>query len=130
MNNNSKQRRLILEIIQNTKSHPTASWIYERAREKMPNISLGTVYRNIDFLQKNGDIIKINSLDDSDRYDGCVKDHCHFQCKRCNTVYDVDEIDFANINSCSEKSLMCKIEETSVFFYGICRHCLENPEKI
>ena len=94
----TKQRNLILEIINNSTVHLIAEDIYKLAREKIPNISLGTVYRNLNFLLDQGSIrkIKINSID---HFDNVKKFHNHFICTKCNTIYDVFEKESRTWNS-------------------------------
>ncbi len=85
----SRQRSLILEIVKSTKTHPTAEWIYEKAREKMPTIGIATVYRNLKILTELGEIIKIAGSDGFERYDGNKERHYHFKCKQCGRLIDL-----------------------------------------
>ena len=84
----SKQRDQIYEIVKNTEEHPTADWIYERAREMMPAISLGTVYRNLGQLVDHG-MIRSLEYKGAVRYDGRLEHHHHFVCKTCGRIHDV-----------------------------------------
>lgn len=74
----SRQREAIKEYLSHTKEHPTADTIYMRIREIYPNISLGTIYRNLSLLVEKGEIIRINGIDGSDHYDGNTQKHYHF----------------------------------------------------
>ncbi|MGN1084105.1 MAG: transcriptional repressor, partial [Lachnospiraceae bacterium] len=82
----SRQRDAILEYLRSTASHPTADTVYENVREKIPNISLGTVYRNLNMLAESGEVLRLSCGGTSDRYDGCVKPHYHFLCRSCGNV--------------------------------------------
>jgi len=85
----SKQRDAILKLLQNSTDHPTADEIYLEARKYIPQISLGTVYRNLDLLQRDGRVFVITSPGQPRRYDGNTEKHYHIRCNRCGTVKDV-----------------------------------------
>ena len=89
MKNYSKQREAILENISLRQDHPTAAQIYESVRETLPNISLGTVYRNLSELVKSGDIICVNVSDGQEHYDYDTLPHLHLHCKTCGEIEDV-----------------------------------------
>ena len=87
---NTRQRGVILEILQETREHPTAEKIYQNARQIIPNISLGTVYRNLNFLQNQGLVREIRSCcGSSTRFDGILDSHAHFHCTRCGILLDI-----------------------------------------
>ena len=85
----TKQKSLILGIINNSYTHPTASEIYLMSREVIPNISLGTVYRALNSLTENGMIKRIKMGNNIDRYDRVNDFHPHFLCLKCHKVYDL-----------------------------------------
>ena len=95
----SRQREGILRNLQSRRDHPTADMIYDSVRKEYPNISLGTVYRNLTFLTETGQIIKISTQMGADRYDGFIKPHNHFICRECGMVEDMEYI------SCDEMIL-------------------------
>lgn len=86
----SRQRAEILKIVQGTNSHPTADWVYEQARAIIPNISLGTVYRNLNLLVEEGVIQRVLLGDGVVRYDGKLGHHHHFICAKTGKIYDVE----------------------------------------
>ncbi len=116
----SKQRAEIYNELKNTKSHPTAEWIYERVREKDPTISLGTVYRNLAYLCKEGQVIALDTADKKTHYDACVTDHAHFVCNACGRVYDIEQ-DIVAAEKLEQKGF--KAERVSCVFYGMCPDC-------
>ncbi len=75
------------------KDHPTADVVYENVRKIYPNISLGTVYRNLSLLSELGEIQKLSNFGGADHFDGCVTPHCHFMCKKCGQVLDLETED-------------------------------------
>lgn len=85
----SKQRELVLKAIQENMIHPTADHVYELVRKEIPNISLATVYRNLNMLAESNVIRRIDGLDGSVHFDYNMCNHYHFICTKCNKVYDV-----------------------------------------
>jgi len=91
MQRKSKQREAILRVLKNTKCHPTADWVYDQVKKEIPNVSLGTVYRNLRVLKEHGEILELSSSGTLGRFDGNPENHYHFRCEHCGRVYDIDE---------------------------------------
>lgn len=125
----TRQRQLILEVLRSTDSHPTADWIYEQARKKMPKISLGTVYRNLNLLRDLGEIIELNFGSTFSRFDGNPLPHYHFTCLKCGRVYDVDEPLHPELEERVERSMGCEVTNHRLEFYGTCRECLRREKQ-
>lgn len=121
----SRQREAIKEYLSNTKEHPTADTVYMNIRKTYPNISLGTVYRNLNLLVDQGEVIKLNGIDGSDHFDGQVKPHYHFVCNGCNRIYDLEMESIEHIDSIANKNFPGKVEGHMAYFYGTCQECLE-----
>ena len=85
----SRQREEILQILKGTKIHPTAEWIYFQAKKKIPKLSLGTVYRNLNNLHQKGIIKKFQFSTPFDHFDGNTSSHQHFVCRKCGKIYDL-----------------------------------------
>ena len=120
----TRQRALILEILQHSPKHLTADEIFAIAKEKMPGIARGTVYRNLSLLSEIGEIQKISSSNGPDRFDGNPKPHFHFFCRKCGQVTDIPckyPIDFQS----QLHDFGGKVEEESIQFFGICETCLK-----
>ena len=120
----SRQRDAIRLNLMGRCDHPTAEMVYMDIKEDFPNISLGTVYRNLSLLSDLGEIQKISTGTGPDRFDGNVKSHCHFQCRKC---YDVLDLSFEypeDFNTHAGKNFSGLIEESIVQFYGLCPSCL------
>jgi Fur family transcriptional regulator, peroxide stress response regulator len=83
------QRRVLLDELKGTHDHPSADLLYERVRKRLPRISLGTVYRNLDLLSEEGLIHKLQ-LGGQMRFDADLTHHCHVRCEQCGCVDDVD----------------------------------------
>ena len=86
----SKQRNLVLNILRENPVHPTAEWIFEKAREEMPGIGVATVYRNLNALVEAGEIKRIPGVNGVDRFDGNHMPHYHMKCNNCGTLYDLE----------------------------------------
>jgi len=87
---NTRQRGVILDILRGSHEHPTAEMIYREARHVLPNISLGTVYRNLNFLREQGAVQEIRpSEGGSSRFDAADTPHAHFHCIHCSALLDI-----------------------------------------
>ena len=116
----SRQRELITDIIKNRKDHPTADMIYESARELEPNISLGTVYRNLKLLSDENVIITLETEDKRLHYDGDTSRHSHFICSTCGKIIDL----FKPAKTPTELSeLGLTVESEKCVYYGHCLDC-------
>ena len=125
MKNYSKQREVILNVLQGTNTHPTVSWIYSQARKTLPNISLGTVYRNLTELKKSGQIIEVSLEDGFQHFDGNTDTHLHFYCTKCHNIYDC-ACPENQLKNHLEESLGCNITEQKLIFNGVCKNCSVN----
>lgn len=121
----SRQRESIKEYLRHTTEHPTADTVYGYIRKLYPNISLGTVYRNLSLLVDLGEIRKLSGVDGADHYDGNTMPHNHFICTRCNSIIDLEMEDISAIQDHAARNFDGKIESYSVNFYGICGNCIK-----
>ena len=124
----SKHKKLIYDIVASTMTHPTADWVYEKAREKMPRISLGTVYRNLKTLTAEGLLLEINTTRGPARYDSNISRHSHLRCVHCDRLEDVSESD--TIVTPKSRLRNYKILEYRVEFIGICPACRNRQTSI
>ncbi len=120
----SKQRDLILNIVQETRSHPTADWVYGEVRKELPNVSLGTVYRNLGQLVDNKSLLAIN-IGSTIHYDAYLDEHQHFQCQTCNNIYDID-VSIKDFVSLVESKTNHIIDKCQVHITGVCKKCKNN----
>ena len=120
----TKQRKTILKVLKNTDSHPTADSIYEEVKKEIPNISLGTVYRNLNLLADKGKITVINYANDQSHYDGNTENHYHFRCNDCGNVFDVElNLIDKKINTKVENNTDFIVDNHRLEFYGLCPSC-------
>ncbi|MCW3489855.1 Fur family transcriptional regulator [Dethiobacter alkaliphilus] len=120
----TKQRQMILEVLQNTKAHPTADWIYEQVRQAVPRISLGTVYRNLRVLKEMGDIQELNYGSTYSRFDGNPAPHYHFVCQDCGKVMDIDLPLLTDYDEQVAGTVGGQVDFHRMEFYGNCSDCL------
>lgn len=119
----TKQREVILSVLCNTESHPTADWIYDEVRKILPNISKGTVYRNLKVLREEGKISELNLSGTVSRYEGNQKRHYHFRCAKCHRVFDLDQpVDHQMDRSIADRTGF-KVLYHQLEFRGVCNDC-------
>jgi Fe2+ or Zn2+ uptake regulation protein len=119
----TKQREAILKALRNTRSHPTADQIYDEVRKNIPNISKGTVYRNLQVLQDDGAITELKLNDTLSRYEVKQESHYHFRCEKCGRVSDIDMPVNIELDQQVEKRTGLKISYHQLEFRGLCKDC-------
>ncbi len=117
------QRRVILDEIRDTKSHPTADDLYRVVRKRLPKISLGTVYRNLDILTNAGLINKLDFGSGQSRYDANLSEHYHLRCVECNRVVDVMDMPPIHYDRTVLSRTAFEIIGHNLEFVGICPDC-------
>jgi Fe2+ or Zn2+ uptake regulation protein len=124
----TRQRKVILEELRNVGTHPSADEIYEMVRKRLPRISLGTVYRNLEILSESGEIQKLELGCAQKRFDGIANNHYHIRCIHCNRVDDAPlEFDEAMNHELSGATDF-KIIGHKLEFLGICPDCLNRSQ--
>ena len=118
----TRQRALILEELQKARSHPTADEIYLRVKKRLPRISLGTVYRNLDKLSRSGEILRLE-CGDRRRYDGYSSDHYHVRCTRCGRVDDIERQIPFTFPAELENQSGYQLSGYQLEFFGVCPQC-------
>jgi Fur family peroxide stress response transcriptional regulator len=119
----SKQRTRILELLRSTEIHPTADWLYEKLKNEFPQLSLGTVYRNLSTLIEQGLIKKIHFGSTFDRFEANIKPHYHFICESCGKILDFEMPIYEDLNFQAKKLTNFTIHHHKLEFFGICEEC-------
>ena len=117
----SRQRELIYEALMHTDQHPTAEMVYQWLKPTNPNLSLGTVYRNLNLLVDEGAAVRMAFP--VERYDANVEPHPHFRCEVCGGVFDLD---LPYDEGLDEKALLASghdIRSPELIFHGVCVNC-------
>jgi len=125
----SRQREGIKEFLQGRTDHPTADMVYRNIRELYPNISLGTVYRNLSLLASLGEISRIHCEDGADRFDPITTPHYHVVCRRCRRVHDLPMEWIEGLDGRAQEHYDGSIEGHTTCFFGLCADCLRQEEK-
>jgi len=125
---NTKQRTVILEILRRGGFHPTAEAIYHEARKVLPNISLGTVYRNLNFLREQGMVQEIRTNSEtSSLFEGKCSPHAHFHCTKCQAVFDIPLPQCLEELEWKGKSEISMVKSLDLHVMGACRGCGPAP---
>lgn len=119
----SKQRDSIKEFLAARKDHPTAETVYMNVRQSFPNISLGTVYRNLTLLADIGEIARLRVGDGVDHFDYDTTPHYHFVCSECGAVLDLDMMIMNQMTETARENFDGEIEGQVTWFYGRCSKC-------
>jgi Fur family ferric uptake transcriptional regulator len=119
----TKQRQIILEELCSVITHPTAEDIYGMVRKRLPNVSLGTVYRNLETLSEAGVIQKLDVGGTKKRFDGNITTHSHLRCKECGRVDDVDFKPGIDLESAVRPFTGYQIIKHRLEFIGMCPDC-------
>lgn len=125
----TRQRQVILEELRKVNTHPSADEVYEMVRKRLPRISLGTVYRNLEILSASGDIQKLEPGCALKRFDGNPSEHSHIRCIRCDRIDDAPlaskiEIDSADLMPTDYEIIGHRLE-----FIGVCPNCSEPSDR-
>ena len=120
----SRQRESIKNFLAGCYDHPTAETVYQNMKKEYPNISLGTVYRNLSLLADLGEIQKLSIGIGPDRFDGNTAPHYHFICRDCGGVSDLKTTNLDHINILAGKDFTGEIEGHYAHFYGRCPACM------
>ena len=119
-------RRAILDELEKEETHLTADEVYEKVRRKLPRVSLGTIYRNLEILAEHGLIRKIELAGQQKMFDGNMQKHYHLQCIKCNKLVDIP-VDMVTVDfSKSKDDKNCKITGYNLELIGVCSRCRMN----
>ena len=124
---NFRKRNAILEYLRNTTSHPSAETIYTDLKQEIPDLSMGTVYRNLNLFKQQGLVSSVATVKGVERYDANTDAHVHFICEGCDDVIDLHQMEIpASFTENVEKFIGGKVGTCNVSFTGTCKACLEN----
>lgn len=124
----SRKRAAILDCIRSTRCHPTAEWVYQQLKPEFPDLSLGTVYRNIGMFKEEGVIQSIGVVKGLERFDYNVAPHTHFICTCCGQVLDLESVTLPD-SVLEEASRNGQVTAYQLQFTGVCKACTEAQKK-
>ena len=119
------QKTLTLDAVREMRNHPTADQVYAFVAEKYPEISRATVYRNLNQLCEAGEISRVKNPCGADRFDHITEKHFHFICRKCNCLTNVHIPDISHLAKICAEQTGAKVEESQVFFGGLCKNCID-----
>ena len=124
--NFSEKREAIYALIKNTKTHPSAEWVYNQLKDKYPNLSLGTVYRNMAMFVDQGLIVSIGTVNGRERFDANITPHAHFICEECEAVIDLEYLPYnRELDESVALNTGYTVNKHIVYFRGKCRRCID-----
>jgi Fur family peroxide stress response transcriptional regulator len=134
----SVKRDAILNALRETTVHPGAQWVYNRLKPSIPDLSLGTVYRNLNLFREEGLAVLLGTVNGEERFDGVTESHPHLVCRRCGAVEDIPladpgvfEKDLASVLTAAAGESRIdegKIDFRRTLFYGLCMDCRNEKE--
>ena len=125
----SKKREAILNAIRGTGCHPSAVWVYRQLKPRHPNLSLGTVYRNLAFFQEKGLVRSVGVVRGQERFDAIVTPHSHFICNCCGRVLDLPDVrPEAGLEQAVSTQYGLAAQRCELTFHGLCPSCLHQNQ--
>ena len=119
-----RKRNAILAYLRQTKDHPSAEMVFTHLKPEYPDLSLGTVYRNLSMFKNKGEIMSVGTVNGVERFDGNVNPHVHFACVQCDAVLDLPELDIPRrLPSQAMKLVGGRVDSFQLTFSGICGEC-------
>lgn len=125
----SRKRDAILECLRSTDAHPSAEWVYSKLKPEIPDLSLGTVYRNLTLFKDEGEILSLGTVQGLERFDGRTDPHVHFVCTQCGRVIDLPGVELPEaLIEAAQAAAQAPITESRLTFYGPCSHCVKQNQ--
>ena len=125
-----RKRDAILACLQESKSHPSAEVIYSRLKPVIPDLSMGTVYRNLNLFKEQGLIISLGTVKGVERFDGDTSSHVHFICTDCGCVQDIPGMpQLPSLRASAEQDLGGQVEGCHITLTGTCRDCIQSNKE-
>lgn len=122
-----RKRDAILSCLRQTSEHPSAEWIYMRLKPEYPDISLGTVYRNLSLFKEQGLITSLGTVKGVERFDGNTAPHVHYICTGCGRVLDLPGMSVPEeLNQAAARSSGGRVDTCQLTFTGLCGECTNN----
>jgi Fur family peroxide stress response transcriptional regulator len=123
----SRKRDAILACLRGTTCHPPAEWVYRQLKPELPDLSLGTVYRNLALFKQEGTIESVGIVDGLERFDGRIAPHCHFVCLGCGAVIDVETTELSGeLVELAGRETGGQVTSYRLNYFGFCEKCKKN----
>lgn len=126
---NFKKRNAILSYLRETTDHPSAEMIFNHLKPEIPDLSIGTVYRNLTVFRQQGVATCVATVGGVERFDGNVNEHVHFICNECGSVNDLHELAAPEaLKTAAEECIGGRVDACQLSFTGVCKECLVNQK--
>lgn len=120
----SRKREAVLNCLRSTTTHPSADWVYQQLKQEYPDMSLGTVYRNLSQCKQRGEIVSVGFIGGFERFDARVTPHEHMVCRDCGSVEDVFDLELPeDLDRQVSARTGGQIDSHALVFYGRCARC-------
>ena len=120
-----RKRNAILTCLRSSREHPSAELLHAALQQTSPDISLGTVYRNLNLFKEQGLITSVATVNGVERFDPDTEPHVHFICHTCGAVAHLERLDTPEtLSAKAEAAIGCKVGQCQLYFTGQCRTCL------
>ena len=121
-----RKRDAILSCLRQTTEHPSADWVYAKLKPEIPDLALGTVYRNLALFKDQGLITSLGTVGGVERFDGNTAPHVHFICGACHRVMDLSQLQVPEeLNASAARAAGGRVDSCQLTFRGICGNCQE-----
>lgn len=125
-----KKRDAVLNCLRGTTIHPSAEWVHAQLKSEYPDISLGTVYRNLSMFKQQGVITSVGTVRGVERFDANTEPHVHFICTGCDAVLDLPEMQVSeSLSREAEKCGGCRVQSCQLTFTGVCQNCKNDQQE-
>ena len=125
-----RKRNAILSYLRSTMAHPSAEMVFTDLKQEIPDLSMGTVYRNLSLFKQQGLATSVATVKGVERFDGNTEPHVHFICSDCDAVIDLMDMQVPDaLRSTAEGCCGGQVEDCQLSFTGVCGRCLENRKK-
>ena len=119
------KRDAILDCLRQSKAHPSAETIYSQLKPQIPDLAMGTVYRNLTLFKEQGLVSSVATVKGVERFDGNTQPHVHFICQDCDAVIDLMEMEIPQaLSQAAEAACGGNVNECQLCFTGKCRGCI------
>ena len=122
-----RKRDAILTCLRETTEHPSAEWVYSQLKQQIPDLSLGTVYRNLSLFKEQGIITSLGTVNGVERFDANTDPHVHYICTGCGKVLDLHQIQVPeDLNQAAAIGSGGEVTGCQLTFTGVCGQCARN----
>ena len=120
-----RKRDAILDYLRQSKAHPSAEMIYTQLKPQIPDLAMGTVYRNLTLFKEQGLVSSVATVKGVERFDGNTDPHVHFICSGCDAVIDLDQMEVPDtLHRAASACCGGQVEQCQLSFSGRCRDCI------